>query len=331
MLLDLFRRFAKEYIHLWGTPLKHDDISNILTKDIPRKLYDILDLNPKEYLVKGSIGQGRRVDIPWVAIMHRGVTTSPQEGYYIVILLSHDLKQIYLSLGLGWTQFSEKFGGKQARIVVREYADSLSKNLTGYEDDRKGALSLGATSDRGRGFELANIISREFDINVVDDTLFANALSDYLTSYAHIRSIYGADVLFDSDPRNDQTGSFEKNVKKIIRTYSVKIDKEKALEELSSHATSEPLKRKEYIASQILRNKAFADFVKKRAGYVCEICGRKPFLKKNNKPYAEADHKTPLGFGGPDHPFNMRCLCPLCHRIITYGSDAEKEKLRDVG
>ena len=79
--------------------------TSILTKSIPDLLVDIF---PKEtYKIKGSIGQGRITKCPWIAIMNKNVTTSTQEGVYLVFLLSSDLQRIYFQLGQGVTKSSE--------------------------------------------------------------------------------------------------------------------------------------------------------------------------------------------------------------------------------
>lgn len=79
--------------------------TSILTKDIPNLLADIFP--KKTYKIKGSIGQGRISKCPWIAIMNKNVTTSTQEGVYLVFLLSSDLQNIYFQLGQGVTKTSE--------------------------------------------------------------------------------------------------------------------------------------------------------------------------------------------------------------------------------
>ncbi len=99
-----------------------------------------------------------------------------------------------------------------------------------------------------------------------------------------------------------------------------------ALKALSSQL---PPKRIALIAQKIARNPKTARLVKESKQYVCEICNRKPFIQKNGKPYAEADHIEQLGgeTRGLDTPENIRCLCAQCHAIVTYGSQEVINKL----
>lgn len=87
--------------------------------------------------------------------------------------------------------------------------------------------------------------------------------------------------------------------------------------------------RKNIILNKIIRNPRLAAYVKERAGFICQVCGRLPFLKSNGEKYAEADHIKPLGGNsfGSDSIDNLRCLCAQCHSIITYGSEEEINKI----
>lgn len=106
-LFQDFQTIGKIYKEKIGEGLTNLDSSktSILTKSIPDLLVDIF---PKEtYKIKGSIGQGRITKCPWIAIMNKNVTTSTQEGVYLVFLLSSDLQRIYFQLGQGVTKSSE--------------------------------------------------------------------------------------------------------------------------------------------------------------------------------------------------------------------------------
>ena len=59
--------------------------------------------NRKEYKVSASAGQGGWAEVPWLGIFHKDVSTSAQEGYYIVYLFRGDSEGVYLSLNQGFT------------------------------------------------------------------------------------------------------------------------------------------------------------------------------------------------------------------------------------
>ncbi len=72
------------------------------------------------------------------------------------------------------------------------------------------------------------------------------------------------------------------------------------------------------------------------ANYECEISDEhKTFIVKNtNHQYMEAHHAIPMRYQrrfdvSLDVYANIVCLCPICHRLLHYGTDCEKEILLD--
>jgi len=81
----------------------------LLHDEIPATLLSLTP-DPGHFQFKGADGQGNVNEVPWVAVFHRDVTDSAQDGYYVVWLLPKDRKSIILELGLGATQFSNHYG-----------------------------------------------------------------------------------------------------------------------------------------------------------------------------------------------------------------------------
>ncbi len=329
MLGDSLREFTTAYHELRGQSFRYSDQTKILTQDIPKELYSLINLSPDEFLIKGSVGNGKWSDVAWVCIMHLGITNSTQHGYYVAALLSSDLSKLFITVGLGWTQFAEQYGSKDGRVMVQEYAKKLASYLSEAPDEITGIIDLGATTQRSKGYELSNIVSIEHDITSVTEDALLESFERMLEHYKTIRDEYGADLFYDSVEAISDDKEIIAGFKSKVKKLSASVDKGVALEDLLAIANTEPPARKKVFTSQIIRNKAFADYVKNRADYVCEICIRKPFSKRNGKPYAEADHIDRLDEDGKDHPDNMRCLCPQCHRVVTYGSEEEVMKLGD--
>jgi 5-methylcytosine-specific restriction protein A len=327
MIADSLKEFARAYPGLKTAAFSHNNITRLITETIPDEIVATLNLSDEEYLVRGSVGQGQWAEIPWIAIMHRGVTKSTQSGFYNVILLTKNLDRAYISTGLGWTQFAERYGNKQGKEMVGLYAKKLVDYLTPAPGDIIGEIDLAATASLGKGYELSNIISSEVIVENINDVQLTGILARHLEYYRQLRESFGADLFYGQDLIERPVSDTEESAKSKVKALSTSVNKARALSELQSIAdTLPPAKRKVYV-TQIVRNKAFADYVKQRANYICEICGRKPFIKKGGQPYAEADHVDPLYTSGVDHPDNMRCLCAQCHRVMTYGSETEILKL----
>ena len=69
----------------------------------PEKVYETGLVDAKKYLVKGSVGKGVWADVPWLGVFRKDITTSAQNGVYIVYLLSSDSSAIYLTFNQGVT------------------------------------------------------------------------------------------------------------------------------------------------------------------------------------------------------------------------------------
>lgn len=68
------------------------------------------------------------------------------------------------------------------------------------------------------------------------------------------------------------------------------------------------------------------------AGYKCEINSEHTTFtaKSTGHPYMEGHHVVPLKFQNKfsknlDIYANVVCLCPVCHRLLHYGVEREKQ------
>ena len=63
-----------------------------------------------KYKFDGSDGKGNILRTPWFAILNLEVTDSATKGYYLVYLISADMKHLVLELGFGAYQFEKQYG-----------------------------------------------------------------------------------------------------------------------------------------------------------------------------------------------------------------------------
>ena len=87
-----------------GTTNKDHPVHKLVVKNIPAIL-ESWTPNAKKYNFVGSDDQGNILRSPWFATLNLDVTDSATKGYYLVYLLSADLKTLVLELGFGAYQF----------------------------------------------------------------------------------------------------------------------------------------------------------------------------------------------------------------------------------
>ena len=83
---------------------------------------------------------------------------------------------------------------------------------------------------------------------------------------------------------------------------------------------------------QRLRDPYIAEYSRRRARGVCQLCGLPaPFNKPDGSPYLESHHIVWLSIGGEDSIENTVALCPNCHRKMhVVGDPVDINKLINV-
>jgi 5-methylcytosine-specific restriction enzyme A len=322
---NLLKEFSRSYIEESALPYRATDRSVIVTSEIPKILKNKLDLGDT-YKVYGSVGKGNWSEIPWIAILDKSICETTTKEYYIVLLFDKNIENIYLCLSVGWTQFKKEFGTEEGRYKIREVCNYYANNLkTKSESFITGRVYLGAKNELGRGYEEGAIIHKKYKISEIRDEELLIDILQLLDVYSELKENVGDSIL------NIDVGEVEEaeilNYKRKVAEATFEDSINTALEELMKIADKRPPIIRERLIKEIVRNNKFAEYVKQRAKYICQICGRRPFLQKNGKYYAEAHHILPLGGRGPDNPDNMKCICAQCHAVVTHGLDSEVIKL----
>ncbi len=89
------------------------------------------------------------------------------------------------------------------------------------------------------------------------------------------------------------------------------------LYELSKQALSAPRTpvQHDVNVTQYARNSSMAEYAKRRADGVCDLCGEgAPFLDRDRMPFLESHHIVWFSQGGEDTINNTVALCLNCHR-----------------
>lgn len=111
--------------------------------------------------------------------------------------------------------------------------------------------------------------------------------------------------------------------KKQDRAESMSTEQLRILARVNS--SQKPGSRK-IVNSEIVRNPYVAEYAKRRANGICQLCGKPaPFMDKKGKPYLESHHIVWLSEGGADSIKNTVALCPNCHRKMHIINNADEK------
>lgn len=143
-------------------------------------------------------------------------------------------------------------------------------------------------------------------------------------------------LLFERDGKARYKISFLEDVKKKLiepldDAHSIEEKEEHAqimdIESLKAAAqkhTKKQLIEKVVAVKQIVRDPYIAEYAKKRAKGICQLCGdTAPFTDKKGMPYLESHHVIWLANGGEDSIENTVALCPNCHRKMHVVADVD--------
>ena len=131
------------------------ELGDLMRHQLPEFLEEKLSSNYKidNYIIKGSIGMGNWAKVPWLAIMNKDITTTTQEGVYVVYLFSQDMERVYLTFNQGVTRSTkEEFINNRDKLRAE-------MDLDGFKTDNEINL---AESGKGKAYELSNICYQKY-------------------------------------------------------------------------------------------------------------------------------------------------------------------------
>ena len=164
----------------------------------------------KQYLIKGSSGEGNMSVSPWIGIFDKDVTTSARKEYAVVYLFDTKMNRFYLSLNQGWTQYHHSVLRKDSKTGKYKKGDYASGYLefsstndaaTAIKKNAKIAQNL-INSSRGFSFDPISL-SSEFDPmkgkvpKNKENLAWGYEMGNILSKCYEIDAIPSEEVLFD--------------------------------------------------------------------------------------------------------------------------------------
>lgn len=115
----------EEYSEESKKEFTNNPLAEFIRHEIPQVLEE--QINDERYIIKGSAGQGQWTLIPWIAILDRFVTATPQRGFYLVYLFREDFSGLYISLNQGVTTVREQYGSEAKHALLARASDFIAK------------------------------------------------------------------------------------------------------------------------------------------------------------------------------------------------------------
>ncbi|MGE7274479.1 MrcB family domain-containing protein [Brevibacillus panacihumi] len=153
-LRDYLNSILSTYLENKRQPFKENDLGKLMRHTIPNNISK-LPFFSDEWKAQGSVGQGNWADVPWIAIMDKKITTTTQQGVYVVYLFSQDMSAVYLTLAQGVTEPLKRGkteGYEYLRRKVQEIRSVIA--LDGFQKDENIHLT---TKGIGEVYQVSTI------------------------------------------------------------------------------------------------------------------------------------------------------------------------------
>jgi 5-methylcytosine-specific restriction protein A len=260
---------------------------------------------------KASAGQGQWSEAPFMAFLHEDITSTPQAGYYPVILFERGFQSFCLVLAQGSHSLTEMFGAKKTSVILKSRAPTLRNAAPEW-------MRLGFSTGPFHTYSRGNT-----SLDTVADDPWASSIA------------FGKRYMVEAPPSLEEFKSdlnsmlelYQEVVRRIGRLF---LEEEHAAEQL---ATSGELPRAAGLDGALKvayhktvewkhRNTKLVKQVKAELGCTCQGCGvtLSSTYGRIGANFIEAHHLTPLA-QAPEQGVELTAndfavLCPTCHRII---------------
>lgn len=145
----------------------------------------VLLQNPSRYKIKSSVGAGNWANVAWITALDTEITNTPQEGYYLSMLFTADLTNVYVGIGLGVSNFQNSH-----LVSIEETVQLLREALRDHVLDPAviwdGEIDFGIGGRLPDGYKRATVVTKKFEVaNLPDDT----AMTEYITTLVDANDI----------------------------------------------------------------------------------------------------------------------------------------------
>lgn len=299
---NVLKEPLEKYLEQKQNSFTNNFLARKLRNEYPKNLKTIVSDN-ELYIVKGSAGQSKWTEVPWIAFLNILITKSPQSGFYPVLLYKADMSGVYLSLNQGVTEVEENFK-KEAKKVLKSKAKSFRLKIK-YTDELE-EIDLASRSKNAKFYEAGNIIAKYYPL---EDLPTSDELEDDIQLFLK----YYEELIYNKDSEYNSYSDEIKN-KGVIETKKIRLH------------------------YRVERASGIANKVKKHRGHICEACefDFKECYGALGENYIEAHHLKPIstlevGKFRMNIDSDFIVLCSNCHRMIHRLEDpSDIEGLKEI-
>jgi 5-methylcytosine-specific restriction enzyme B len=213
LLIDIMKSYKTETMQ--GRFGKEHRMFKLLNYTVKDEISD--NITDNNLIVKGSAGQGGWTTCPWIAVYNKNITTTIQEGIYIVYLFSEDMTRVYLTLNQGCTNLKKQLGQRKATEVMIRVRDEIKNKINNKSFYIDNNLQVG-----NKDYEVGCIFYNRYDRNnMPQEQQLISDLKEMIDIYMEY---YNKFILGNTDEESgeehmDNNINETKQIIESVRTY----------------------------------------------------------------------------------------------------------------
>lgn len=309
-------KILNEYQTAKTQSFSNHPLAKFIRDQAPTSIKNVIGEDLDAFIVKGSAGQSKWADSPWISVMDPIVTDTPESGYYVAYLFSRSMDKVALSLQLGTTSVRREFGNTQGRFELEKLVALIRMRVPEYKVDfYQEKIDLKPDSENSRTFyyQEAHAFGVLYNIDLPEDATLVSDLRKILKIYRLLTIRGGLSSSDEIDGTNFDYVEPEMN------------------------GIEDP--RRHVLHRRIERNRTLVLRVKRALGCVCQVCGLKfaDMYGEIGKGFIEAHHLVPVSELLENAPIRLDAktdfavLCANCHRMIHRSKDIKSvESLKTI-
>jgi len=298
-----FAALASEYPQLpsrYDSGFSESPLGRLVKESLPAAIRKAVPEIEGHYEIQASVGKGGWTFTPWVAILDPTITTSVEDEFYVVYLLSLGREYLFLTINQGCTTLKNAVGIRGAKDELRRRADFMWSRIED-RSARLGPIQMDLNVDqsiwRGKLYETGAVVGVAYKTSdLPSENSMANDLREALALYSFLKQSGGwrsADEIVNEAKQDGVGGSLEQA--KRYRQH-------RSIERQSSHS-----KKVKKIQGTQCKGCDFelADLYGPIAKDIIDAHHLVPISSLNNGDVVRLDPKK-----------DFAVLCPNCHRVI---------------
>lgn len=291
---DVLLTVLKSYPVESKKTFRGSEFANTIVHVFPKVLESQINNYGDRYIIEGSAGKGKWADCPWLSVFDSIITTSAQDGYYLVYIFDKTMTGVYLSLNQGITTVRREYKHNAKDVLIARSEDFRCKLNCDVVGEKNIKLNGGKTS---KFYENGNILAKYYSlVDMPNEEVLVKDLREFLRYYQDLVYADSSDIIYCNDD----------------------------VDEIKYRRIHEKFDRRLTISLM----------VKKRKKYTCEACGFNFVNKYGElgANYIEAHHLMPFsslneGRTRLNLEKDFSVLCSNCHRMIHRLPDPSNLKM----